>query len=122
MEVHNELGHGFSEIVYKDALQYEFEDGLIPYEREKEYPVYLIHKANHLWFVISLRLTFLQLKDVGLPQNNIPLALFLFNAGVETGQLAFVLVMLLLMAAINKIAILVNSAWLVNVASHAPKT
>ena len=44
------------------------------------------------------------LKDVGLPQNNIPLALFLFNVGVELGQLAFVFVMLLLMAGINKIS------------------
>lgn len=43
------------------------------------------------------------LKDVGLPQNNIPLALFLFNVGVELGQLAFVFVMVLIMAGINKI-------------------
>lgn len=33
------------------------------------------------------------LRDVGLPQNAIPLALFSFNAGVEIGQLAFVGVM-----------------------------
>ena len=30
------------------------------------------------------------LKEVGLPQDNIPLALFLFNVGVELGQIAFV--------------------------------
>lgn len=40
MEVHNELGHGFSEIVYKDALQFEFEKDWILYEREKPYAVY----------------------------------------------------------------------------------
>ncbi len=40
MEVHNQLGHGFSEIVYKDALQYEFTENGIAYEREKEYLVY----------------------------------------------------------------------------------
>ena len=40
MEVHNQLGHGFSEIVYKDALEYEFSGKDIFYEREKEYPVY----------------------------------------------------------------------------------
>ena len=39
MEVHNELGHGFSEIVYKDALEYEFCDNNIIYQREKEYVV-----------------------------------------------------------------------------------
>lgn len=39
MEVHNNLGTGFSEIVYKDALEYEFKKNFIPYEREKEYVV-----------------------------------------------------------------------------------
>ncbi len=42
------------------------------------------------------------LQDVGLPQNNIPLALFLFNVGVEAGQLSFVFAMLLLMALIGR--------------------
>lgn len=40
MEVHNQLGHGFSEIVYKDALAFEFSENDILYEREKEYLVY----------------------------------------------------------------------------------
>ncbi len=40
MEVHNELGHGFSEIVYKDAIETEFNISDILFEREKEYPVY----------------------------------------------------------------------------------
>ncbi|MCH5596744.1 GxxExxY protein [Niabella ginsengisoli] len=39
MEVHNNLGIGFSEIVYKDALVYEFTKRLIPFEREREYIV-----------------------------------------------------------------------------------
>ena len=39
MEVHNNLGAGFSEIVYKDALEYEMKQTGILYEREKEYPV-----------------------------------------------------------------------------------
>ena len=37
MEVHRILGKGHSEIVYKDALEYEFNTNLIPYQREKEY-------------------------------------------------------------------------------------
>ena len=37
MEVHNILGHGFLEIVYKDAIQYEAIKKSISYEREKEY-------------------------------------------------------------------------------------
>jgi GxxExxY protein len=39
MEVHNQLGAGFLEIVYKDALEYEFRRLGIPFEREKVYPV-----------------------------------------------------------------------------------
>lgn len=39
MEVHNNLGAGFLEIVYKDALEYEFKKANIPYEREKQYEV-----------------------------------------------------------------------------------
>jgi GxxExxY protein len=39
MEVHNQLGHGFSEIVYKDALAFEFNRNNILYEQEKEYLV-----------------------------------------------------------------------------------
>ena len=38
-EVHNNLGPGFLEIVYKDALEYEFKRAGIPFEREKEYEV-----------------------------------------------------------------------------------
>ena len=39
MEVHNQLGDGFLEIVYKDALEYEFRNTEILFEREKEYAV-----------------------------------------------------------------------------------
>ena len=39
-EVHNNLGGGFSEIVYKDALEYELKKLNIPFEREKEYVVH----------------------------------------------------------------------------------
>ena len=37
MEVHRNLGGGLLEIVYKDALEYEFRLNNIPFEREKEY-------------------------------------------------------------------------------------
>ncbi len=40
MEVHNNLGPGFLEIVYKDALEYEFKKANIPYQREKQYDVH----------------------------------------------------------------------------------
>jgi len=37
MEVHRHLGGGLLEIVYKDALEYEFRKNNIPFAREKEY-------------------------------------------------------------------------------------
>lgn len=40
MEVHNNLGAGFLEVVYKDALEYEFRKASIDFEREKEYVVH----------------------------------------------------------------------------------
>lgn len=39
MEVHNNLGPGFLEIVYKEALEYEFQRASIPYKREEKYIV-----------------------------------------------------------------------------------
>lgn len=39
-EVYNTLGFGFLEIVYKDALEYEFIKNEILYNREKEYCVH----------------------------------------------------------------------------------
>ena len=38
-EVYNNLGSGFSEIVYKDALEYEFRNRKIFFTREKEFSV-----------------------------------------------------------------------------------
>ena len=39
MEVHNYLGFGFLEIVYKDALEIEFIENRVVYEREKEFTI-----------------------------------------------------------------------------------
>ncbi len=38
-EVYNNLGSGFSEIVYKDAIEYELNTLNIPFKREKEFVV-----------------------------------------------------------------------------------
>lgn len=40
MEVHNELGRGFSEIVYGDALEIELKTQNIPYDREVCFHIY----------------------------------------------------------------------------------
>jgi len=39
MEIHRILGVGLSEIVYKDAMEYEFKARNIPFEREKAFVV-----------------------------------------------------------------------------------
>ncbi|ESU29440.1 hypothetical protein FLJC2902T_08430 [Flavobacterium limnosediminis JC2902] len=39
MEVHKILGKGHSEIIYGDALEYEFRKNGIPFEREKKFNV-----------------------------------------------------------------------------------
>lgn len=43
------------------------------------------------------------LQDIGLPQNEIPLALATFNIGVELGQILFVLVALVLISIIRSV-------------------
>lgn len=40
IEVHKNLGKGFSEIVYKDAFEYELNKINFSFEREKEYSVH----------------------------------------------------------------------------------
>jgi hypothetical protein len=41
------------------------------------------------------------LREIGLPQKDVPLALLTFNFGVEAGQLAFVAAMLLAVALVR---------------------
>ena len=43
------------------------------------------------------------LGDIGLPQNEVPLALLMFNVGVELGQLLFIAVILVLILALRKL-------------------
>jgi len=45
------------------------------------------------------------LAEVGLPQSEIPVALFMFNVGVETGQILFVSLVLVLIAAFKRVPV-----------------
>lgn len=52
MEVYNQLGSGFVEKVYQDALEIEFELRGIPYKREEHLPVfYKGRQIKHDFFV-----------------------------------------------------------------------
>ena len=44
--VYNELGYGFLEVVYKDAMEIEFTENEMAHQREKEFPV--IYKRRQL--------------------------------------------------------------------------
>jgi hydrogenase/urease accessory protein HupE len=57
------------------------------------------------------------LRAVGLPEGDIPLALFTFNAGVEVGQLMFVSVVLLSLAALRRLSIRVPG-WAVSLPGY----
>ena len=72
-EVHKNLGKGFSEIVHKDAIEYEFQQQNIPYQREKEFSVYykdtiLKHKF-YADFVVYDKII-LEIKTVDCFNNN----------------------------------------------------
>jgi hydrogenase/urease accessory protein HupE len=57
------------------------------------------------------------LKEIGLPQSDVPLALFSFNLGVEAGQLLFVFAVLALMTAGGRL-LTINLPWLRSVTSY----
>ena len=50
MEVHKKLGAGFLESVYSEALELEFKNAEIPYEKEKKLPVYYGEQKLNKYF------------------------------------------------------------------------
>jgi len=56
IEVHKILGFGFLELIYKDALQYEFTNSNILFEREKPYVIkykeLVFKRVYHADFVV----------------------------------------------------------------------
>ena len=52
------------------------------------------------------------LSEIGVPQHEVPLALFMFNVGVESGQLLFIAVVLSLMALLSRLPLTApKGAW-----------
>lgn len=56
IEVYNNLGRGFNEIVYKDALEIEFNSRSIPFEREKKFKIIyksiILLRSYHADFIV----------------------------------------------------------------------
>lgn len=55
-EVYNELGKGYNEVVYKDALEIEFKVQKIPYSRESKFEIpykgYILNRYYNADFVV----------------------------------------------------------------------
>jgi len=74
IEIHKILGHGFLEIVYKDAFEYEFRKRLTIYEREKEFnisykEIILPHKFFADFIVFGKVILEIKAKD-GIPDED----------------------------------------------------
>lgn len=93
MEVHRELGHGFLEIVYKDAIEYELRTRGIPFVREKEYKVkYKDVTLKHCFFadLVIFDSIIIEIKaaEGGLSDENIAQTLnYLKVSGCKIGLL-----------------------------------
>lgn len=76
MEVHNQLGNGFQEVIYQRALEIEFRDKNISFSREHQMPIYYKEQQIGLRRVdflvdntISVELkAIIELQDVHLAQ------------------------------------------------------
>ncbi|HEU4861054.1 MAG TPA: GxxExxY protein [Chitinophagaceae bacterium] len=93
MEVHRELGFGFKEIIYKDALEIEFKSLEIPYQREKlykiEYKGNILPRRYPADFVIY-DLIILEVKAMPMIINNFVLQTrnYLKASGIRLGIIA----------------------------------
>lgn len=68
-EVHNYLGPGFLEVVYKDALEIEFKKAGIPFQREKIYTInYKGEQLKHFFIADFVLFDFIILEVKGTQQ------------------------------------------------------
>ena len=93
MTVHRELGHGFLEIVYKDAIEYELRMKEIPYEREKEYKIkykdiILPHRFHADFVVMDKIILEVKAAERGFAEINVPQTInYLKASGCKLGLL-----------------------------------
>lgn len=90
-EVHKVLGHGFKEVVYKDALEMELTRIGIPFQREKSYSIlYKEQKLKHYFIAdfIAYNTIILEIKTgsyIGDPHIKQTLN-YLKTSGVRLGM------------------------------------
>ena len=93
MEIHTELGFGFKEVIYKDALEIEFKTQGIPFQREKAYKItykgILLPRRYSADFVIYDTII-LEVKAMPLIINNFVLQTrnYLKASGIKLGIIA----------------------------------
>ena len=92
MAVHNELGNGFLEAVYQDALALEFEDQGIPFVKEANIPVfYKGRRLNREYFAdfICYGKIIVELKCVSrlVNANKAQVINYLHGTGLQVGLL-----------------------------------
>jgi GxxExxY protein len=91
MEVWKVLGYGFSEIIYKDAMEQEFVDNAHPYIREDELPVFykgkrLTHKFNTDFTLFENIIVEVKSGEEGIIDKSIPQILnYLKASGCRAG-------------------------------------
>ena len=72
-EVHNELGGGFLESVYSDAIAYELKERGIVFEREKKFKVHykdIILPHHYIADFIIYKKIILEIKSVAVLNDN----------------------------------------------------
>lgn len=91
MEVQKTLGYGFSEVVYKDAIQVEFIEANIPHAREVELSVCykgkeLLHNFFADFYCFEKIIVEVKSSDEGISDNHIAQTLnYLRVSGCEVG-------------------------------------
>ena len=90
IEIHRKLGSGFLEVVYKDALEFEFNSQEILYEREKEYvvqykSVILPHKFYADFVVFDKVILEVKAKDGIAPEDLAQTINYLKCSGCKVG-------------------------------------
>ena len=91
MEIRNVLGYGFSEVIYKDAMEQEFIDNSITYIREDELYVHykgkiLKHRFNTDFTVFENIVVEVKSWDDGIVEKTIPQILnYLKASGNKVG-------------------------------------